>query len=122
MQESSLLPFSSPRRSLRRRARASARPYSSTAGSYGIGVAADTDAAGSTTALVSGYGRGPRLFERPSGGAWSAATPLPGNPAGMAGPVVDAAGTGALGIAWRVDKPRTLQRHRRGHARSRRDA
>ena len=107
MQESSLLPFSSPRRSLRPRRRASARPYSSTAGSYGIGVAADTDAAGSTTALVAGYGHGPRLFERPSGGAWSAATPLPGNPAGMAGPVVDAAGSGALGIAWRVDKPRS---------------
>ena len=82
-------------------------PVQLTAGSYGIGVAADTDAAGSTTALVAGYGHGARLFERPSGGAWSAATPLPGNPAGMAGPVVDAAGSGALGIAWRVDKPRS---------------
>ena len=49
---------------------------------------------------------GPRLFERASGGAWSAATPLPGDPKGMAGPVVDAAGNGALGIAWRVDTPR----------------
>ena len=77
------------------------------AGSYGIGVAADTDAAGSTTALVAGYGHGARLFEHPPGGAWSPATPLPGNPAGMAGPVVDAAGTGALGIAWRVDSPRS---------------
>jgi hypothetical protein len=81
-------------------------PVQLATGSYGIGVAADTDAAGSTTALVSGYGRGPRLFERPSGGAWSAATPLPGNPVGVAGPVVDASGAGALGIAWRVDKPR----------------
>jgi len=81
-------------------------PVQLAAGSFGIGVAADTDAAGSTTAIVSGYGRGPRLLERPAGGAWSAATPLPGNPAGMAGPVVDAAGSGALGIAWRVDKPR----------------
>jgi hypothetical protein len=81
-------------------------PVQLATGSYGIGVAADTDAAGSTTALVSGSGRGPRLFERPSGGAWSAATPLPGNPVGVAGPVVDAAGAGALGIAWRVDKPR----------------
>jgi hypothetical protein len=81
-------------------------PVQLATGSYGIGVAADTDAAGSTTALVSGYGRGPRLFERPAGGAWSAATPLPGNPVGMAGPVVDAAGAGALGIAWRIDKPR----------------
>jgi hypothetical protein len=82
-------------------------PVQLAAGSFGIGVAADTDAAGFTTALVSGYGRGPRLFERPAGGAWSPATPLPGNPAGMAGPVVDAAGPGALGIAWRVDKPRS---------------
>ena len=75
-------------------------------GSFGIGVAADTDAAGSTTALVSGYGQGPRLYARPPGGAWSAPTPLPGDPVGMAGPVVDAAGAGALGVAWRVDKPR----------------
>jgi hypothetical protein len=82
-------------------------PVQLATGSYGIGVAADTDGAGSTTAIVSGYGRGPRLFERPAGGAWSAAAPLPGNPAGMAGPVVDAAGGGALGIAWRVDKPRS---------------
>jgi hypothetical protein len=81
-------------------------PIELVAGSFGIGVAADTDAAGSTTAIVSGYGHGPRLFERPAGGAWSAAAPLPGDPAGMAGPVIDAAGNGALGIAWRVDKPR----------------
>ena len=81
-------------------------PVQLTAGSYGIGVAADTDAAGLTTALVSTYGSAPRLFERPSGGAWSPATPLPGDPKGMAGPVVDAAGNGALGIAWRVDAPR----------------
>jgi hypothetical protein len=33
------------------------------------------------------------------------ARPLPGNPKGVAGPVVDAAGRGALGIAWRVDVP-----------------
>jgi hypothetical protein len=76
-------------------------------GSYGLGVAADTDAAGATTALVSGYGRGPRLLERPAGGAWSAPAPLPGSPAGVAGPVVDATGDGGLGIAWRVDKPRS---------------
>lgn len=69
-------------------------------------MAADTDAAGATTALVSGYGQGPRLFQRASGGPWSAPTPLPGDPKGMAGPVVDAAGNGALGIAWRVDAPR----------------
>jgi hypothetical protein len=81
-------------------------PVQLTAGSNGIGVVADTDAAGLTTALVSTYMRGPRLFERPSGGAWSAPTALPGDPKGMAGPVVDAAGNGALGIAWRVDAPR----------------
>jgi hypothetical protein len=84
-----------------------APPVELATGSFGIAVAADTDAAGSATLLVSGYGRGPRVIERLSGGAWSVATRLPGDPAGMAGPVVDAAGAGALGIAWRVDKPRS---------------
>ena len=105
MQEPSPLPCSSPPRSPRPREASFGAPVQLTDGSYGIGVAADTDAAGATTALVSGYGQGPRLFERASGGAWSAATPLPGDPKGMAGPVVDAAGNGALGIAWRVDAP-----------------
>ena len=68
-------------------------------------MAADTDAAGSTTALVAGYGSG-RAPLRPR-----RAAPVTGDaPArqsrGLAGPVVDAAGSGALGIAWRVDKPR----------------
>jgi hypothetical protein len=74
-------------------------------GSFGFTVAADADAAGRTTVLTSGGGHGPRLYERTAGGEWSAAT-LPGGPKGMAGPVVDAAGDGALGIAWRVDTPR----------------
>jgi len=82
-------------------------PVQLATGSYLFNVAVDTDAAGSTTLLASNFGHGPRLFERPAGGAWSVAAPLPGNPAGVAGPVVDAAGDGALGIAWRVDKPRT---------------
>jgi hypothetical protein len=69
-------------------------------------AAVDTDAAGTTT-LVMTTTSAPRLLERPRGGAWSAAAPLPGDPASVTGPVVDAAGDGALGIAWRVDKPRT---------------
>lgn len=73
---------------------------------YGLGVVADADGAGTTTALVSGAGHGPRLLERPLGGAWSAPAALPGNPTGARGPVLDAAGNGALGIAWRVDQPR----------------
>ena len=100
------MPCSSPPRSPRPPRPRFGAPVQLTDGSYGIGVVADTDAAGTTTALVSGYGQGPRLFERASGGAWSAAAPLPGTPSGVAGPVVDAAGNGALGIAWRVDTPR----------------
>ncbi len=72
----------------------------------GLGIAADTDAAGATTLLVTSGDHGPRLFERPRGGPWPAPTPLPGSPKGVAGPVLDAAGDGALGIAWRVDSPR----------------
>ena len=60
----------------------------------------------STTLLTSSANHGPRLYEHPAGGPWSAATALPGDPKGVAGPVVDAAGNGALGIAWRVDVPR----------------
>ena len=81
-------------------------PVELATGSFGLAVVADADAAGSTTAVVSGGGHGPRLFERPAAGAWSAPTSLPGKPAGVKGPVLDAAGQGALGIAWRVDKPR----------------
>jgi len=43
--------------------------------------------------------------ERPRGGAWSAAAPLPGAPI-VTEPVMDAAGNGALAIAWRGDRPR----------------
>jgi hypothetical protein len=75
-------------------------------GSAGFNLAADADAAGLTTLLSSGGNQGPRLYEHPAAGAWSAPAALPGNPGGVAGPVVDAAGQGALGIAWRVDVPR----------------
>jgi hypothetical protein len=81
-------------------------PVELATGSYGLAVVADADAAGGTTAVVSGGGHGPRLFERPPGGAWSAPASLPGHPAAVKGPVLDAAGDGALGIAWRVDEPR----------------
>jgi len=67
-----------------------------------VGGAADTDAAGTTTALVGGS----RFAVRPRGGAWSAPARFPGRPAGAVGAVLDAAGAGALGIAWRVDRPR----------------
>jgi hypothetical protein len=88
-------------------ARASfAQPVELASGSVGFNLAAAADATGFTTLLASSGDQGPRLYERPAGGAWSAPTPLPGNPRGVAGPVVDAAGTGALGIAWRVDTPR----------------
>lgn len=75
-------------------------------GSAGFALAAAADAAGLTTLLTSSGGQGPRLYEHPAGGPWSAATALPGDPKGVAGPVVDGAGRGALGIAWRVDVPR----------------
>jgi len=75
-------------------------------GSAGFGLAAGADATGLTTLLASSGGQGPRLYEHPAGGPWSAATALPGDPRSVAGPVIDAAGRGALGIAWRVDAPR----------------
>jgi hypothetical protein len=75
-------------------------------GSVGFKLSADADAAGFTTLLTTSGDRGPRLYEHPAGGPWSAPAALPGNPKGVAGPVVDAVGQGALGIAWRVDVPR----------------
>jgi hypothetical protein len=75
-------------------------------GSAGFGIAATADATGLTTLLTSSGGQGPRLYEHPAGGPWSAATALPGDPRSVAGPVLDAAGRGALAIAWRVDVPR----------------
>ena len=97
-------------------------PVQLAAGSYGIGVAADTDAAGSTTALVSGYGHGPRLFERPSGGAWSAADAAARRPQGHGRP--GRRRRGQRRARDRVARRRAapLQRHRRRHARSGRDA
>jgi len=83
-----------------------APPVQLESGSTGFNLAADTDAAGFTTLLTTSGNHGPRLYEHAAGGPWSAATPLPDDPKGVAGPVVDAAGTGALGIAWRVDVPR----------------
>lgn len=73
---------------------------------YGVNAAAATDAAGTTTVLATGTTGGTLLFEHPRGGPWSPGTRLPGGPSGVAGPVVDARGNGALGIAWRVDRPR----------------
>ena len=66
-------------------------------GSVGFNLAADADAAGLTTLLTSSGDRGTRLYEHAAGGPWSAATPLPDDPKGVAGPVVDAAGTGSVG-------------------------
>jgi hypothetical protein len=73
---------------------------------YVANAAAATDAAGTTTVVATGTNGGTLLFEHPRGGAWSPGTRLPGRPRGVAGPVVDARGDGALGIAWRVDSPR----------------
>jgi hypothetical protein len=72
---------------------------------FSVAAAAATDAAGQTTAVVTGAGA-PRLLERPAGAPWPAPARLPGDPRGMKGPVVAAAGQGALGVAWRVDTPR----------------
>jgi hypothetical protein len=72
---------------------------------YGLGAALATDAAGATTALVTGAGA-PKLLQRTAGAPWPAPARLPGDPRGVKGPVVAAAGQGALGIAWRVDTPR----------------
>lgn len=67
-------------------------PVELASGSYGRPAAADTDAAGATTAVMSGP-NGVLIRERPRGEAWSAAVRLPGRPKGVAGPVLDAAGT-----------------------------
>jgi hypothetical protein len=80
-------------------------PVDLAAAGYGLDAAAATDAAGTTTAIVTGDGA-PKLLERPTGGAWPAPVRLPGDPRGMKGPVLAAAGQGALALAWRVDLPR----------------
>jgi len=81
-------------------------PVELASGPAGFNLVAGADATGFTTLLTSSGDHGPRLYEHRAGGPWSAATALPGDPKGVAGPVVDAAGQGALGIAWRVDVPR----------------
>ena len=80
-------------------------PVELSAAPYGLGGTAATDAAGTTSVVITGP-NGTLLRERRRGGAWSAGVRLPGRPRGVAGPVLDAAGNGALGIAWRVDRPR----------------
>jgi hypothetical protein len=80
-------------------------PVDLAAASFGLDAAVATDATGTTTAILTGDGA-PKLLERPAGGAWPAPARLPGDPRGMKGPVLAAAGQGALAIAWRVDLPR----------------
>jgi hypothetical protein len=81
-------------------------PVELATGPLTLGVAADTDAAGATTVVASGVPGGPLLFQRTRDGVWEPATTLPGAPRSVVGPIVDAAGDGALGIAWRFDQPR----------------
>ena len=88
-------------------ARASfAPPVQLATAKYVVNAAAATDAAGTTSVVATGTTSGTLLFEHPRGGAWSPGARLPGRPSGVAGPVVDGRGDGALGIAWRVDQPR----------------
>jgi hypothetical protein len=79
-------------------------PVELAAAQFGLAATSATDAAGTTTALITGSGA-PKLLERPPGAAWPPPARLPGDPRGMKGPVVAAAGQGALAIAWRVDTP-----------------
>jgi hypothetical protein len=80
-------------------------PVELATGPLTMGVAADTDAAGATSVVASGPAGGPLLIQRTRDGVWEPATTLPGAPQSVVGPVVDAAGDGALGIAWRIDQP-----------------
>jgi hypothetical protein len=80
-------------------------PVELAAAQFGLAATSATDATGTTTALITGSGA-PKLLERPAGAAWPAPARLPGDPRGVKGPVVAAAGQGALGVAWRVDAPR----------------
>jgi len=77
-------------------------------GSYRVGVTAATDFAGATTAILSGVRGGTRIVRRPSAaGPWAPSEALPGRALGVAaGPVVAAAGAGALAVAWRIDTPK----------------
>jgi hypothetical protein len=83
-----------------------APPVQLATGTYAVNAAGASDAAGTITVVATDTTSGTLLFEHPRGGVWSPGTRLPGRPSGVAGPVVDAAGNGALGIAWRVDSPR----------------
>jgi hypothetical protein len=80
-------------------------PVELAAAQFGLAATSATDATGTTIAMITGDGA-PKLLERQPGAAWPAPARLPGDPRGMKGPVVAAAGQGALGIAWRVDTPR----------------
>ena len=77
-------------------------------GSYGASATAATDAAGRTTAILSGVRGGTRIVQRASSAEpWGPSQPLPGAALGrVAGPVVAAAGQGALAVAWRIDTPK----------------
>jgi hypothetical protein len=78
-------------------------------GDFSLGVAAATDATGATTAIVVGAS-GKRLLQRPSSvAAWPAPVALPGGLGAPAGPVVAAAGQGAVAAAWRLDQPKKYQ-------------
>jgi hypothetical protein len=75
-------------------------------GDYALGVAAATDAAGATTAILVGA-TSKRLLLRPSSVApWPAGVVLPGALGVPVGPVVAANGQGAVAAAWRLDKPK----------------
>jgi hypothetical protein len=80
-------------------------PVELAAAQFGLAATSATDAAGTTTALITGDGA-PKLLERQAGVPWPAPARLPGEPRGVKGPVIAAAGQGALAIAWRVDTPR----------------
>ncbi|HWI72363.1 MAG TPA: hypothetical protein VNT55_10435 [Baekduia sp.] len=86
-----------------------APPIELARGDFSLGIAAATDAAGATTAILIGAS-GKRLLQRPSSSApWPALTELPGDLGTPAGPVIAAAGRGAVAAAWRLDRPRRYQ-------------
>ena len=77
-------------------------------GSYGTSGLVTTDAAGETTAILSGVKGGPRIVQRTSPTVpWSPSQRLLdgglGRPVGL---TVAAAGQGALAVAWRIDTPK----------------
>jgi hypothetical protein len=80
-------------------------PVELAAAQFGLGATSAADATGTTTALITGDGA-PKLLERQPGAPWPTPARLPGDPRGVKGPVLAAAGQGALAIAWRVDTPR----------------